>query len=179
MLNIDNTVLVVIDIQGKLASLMHEKEAVYENVIRLVNGSRVLGIPIVWTEQYPQGIGGTIPEITEALDGVAPIAKMTFSCCRNDEFLTALRATGCRQVLITGIETHICVYQTTIELLELGYEVEVVVDAVSSRTPANKEIGLQKMKAAGAGLTGTETALYELLKVAGGPEFKEILRIVK
>jgi nicotinamidase-related amidase len=179
MLNIDSTVLVVIDIQGKLASLMHQKETVYENVIRLVNGSRVLGIPILWTEQYPQGIGGTIPEIAEALDGVIPIAKMTFSCCRNDEFLTALRATGCQQVLITGIETHICVYQTTMELLESGYEVEVVADAVSSRTPENKEIGLQKMQAAGASLTGTETALYELLKVAGGPEFKEILRIVK
>jgi nicotinamidase-related amidase len=179
MLNTGNTVLVVIDIQGKLASLMHQKEAVYQNVNRLIKGARVLDIPIIWTEQYPEGIGSTIPEIAETLEGIKPISKMTFSCCRNNEFLEALKATERTQVLVTGIETHICVYQTTLELLDAGFEVEVVADAVSSRTPENKEIGLQKMKTAGAGLTGTETALYELLGVASGPKFKEILRIVK
>ena len=179
MLAKDNTVLVVIDIQGKLAGMMHQKEAVYQNVNRLIEGAKVLNIPILWTEQYPDGLGTTIPEIAESLQGVKPIAKMTFSCCQNDEFLDALKATGKRQVLISGIETHICVYQTTLELLNAGYEVEVVADAVSSRTQENKDIGLQKMKTAGAGITGTETALYELLKVAGGPEFKQILKIVK
>lgn len=179
MLNIDNTVLVVIDIQGKLAALMHEKEAVYQNVNRLIKGAKSLELPILWTEQYPEGIGPTIPEIAETLEGIKSIPKMTFSCCRNDEFLSALEATGCKQVLVTGIETHICVYQTTLELLDAGYEVEVVADAVSSRTPANKTIGLDKMKTAGAGITGTETALYELLKIASGPKFKEILKIVK
>jgi nicotinamidase-related amidase len=179
MLNINNTLLLVIDIQGKLASMMHDKIAVYENVKRLIKGARVLEMPIIWTEQYPEGIGATIPEIAKTLDGFKPIPKMTFSCCRNDEFLNALKATNRKQILVTGIETHICVYQTTLELLDAGYEVEVVADAVSSRTPQNKEIGLQKMKTAGAGITGTETALYELLKVAKGPEFKQILKIVK
>lgn len=179
MLKKENTALVVIDIQGKLAQLMHQKEAVYQNVNRLIEGAKVLDIPIIWTEQYPEGLGGTIPEVAETLKGFKPIPKMTFSCCQNDEFLNALKASGRQQILITGIETHICVYQTTIELLEAGYEVEVVADAVSSRTPENKAIGLDKMKTAGAGITGTETALYELLKVAGGPEFKQILKIVK
>ncbi len=179
MLQKENSVLVVIDIQGKLAQLMHQKDFVYQNVNRLIEGAKVLGIPIIWTEQYPEGLGGTIPEIATTLESFKPISKITFSCCQNDEFLTALKATRRKQILITGIETHICVYQTTIELLEAGYEVEVVADAVSSRTPENKEIGLEKMKTAGAGITGTETALYELLKVAKGPEFKQILKFVK
>jgi nicotinamidase-related amidase len=158
MLQKENTVLVVIDIQGKLAQLMHQKEAVYQNVNRLIEGAKVLDMPIIWTEQYPEGLGGTIPAVAATLEGVRPIPKMTFSCCQNDEFQIALKASGRQQILITGIETHICVYQTTIELLEAGYEVEVVADAVSSRTPENKKIGLDKMQRAGAGITGTETA---------------------
>lgn len=104
---------------------------------------------------------------------------MSFSCCGNSEFMQAIEALGRKQLLMTGIETHICVYQTTRELLEQGYEVEVVTDAVSSRTPANKAIGLQRMQEAGARMTSSEMALYELLQVAEGPHFKEILKLVK
>ena len=179
MLNINNTLLVVIDVQGKLASLVHKNELFLDNLKRMIRGAKVLGLPILWTEQNPEGIGVTIPEIAELLDGLTPLHKTTFSCCGDEHFFDALKATNRKQVLITGIETHICVYQTTLELLAAGYEVEVVTDAVSSRTPENKAVGLQKMKTAGAGLTGTETALFELLKVSTGAKFKEILRVVK
>lgn len=179
MLDINNTILVVVDVQGKLASLVHKNELFLENLKRMIKGAKVLDLPILWTEQNPEGIGATIPEIAELLTGLKPLRKTSFSCCGDKNFLDALKATQRTQVLITGIETHICVYQTTMELLAAGYEVEVVTDAVSSRTPENKEVGLQKMKVAGAGLTGTETALFELLKVSTGAKFKEILKVVK
>jgi nicotinamidase-related amidase len=104
---------------------------------------------------------------------------MSFSCCQNDRFASALKALNRKQVLIAGIEAHICVYQTAVDLVGLGYEVQVVADAVSSRQIENKEIGLQKMKAFGISLTSVETALFELLKVAEGEQFKKIIKIVK
>jgi nicotinamidase-related amidase len=178
MLTIDNTVLLVIDIQGKLASLMYEKQRLYDNAARMIRGAGVLGIDVICTEQYPDGLGPTVPEIAEHLN-VEAIPKLAFSCCGQDEFVTALKQTGCTQVLLTGIETHICVYQTAMDLLAGGYEVYVVSDAVSSRTESNRQLGLQRLKDAGAVMTGVEMALFEMLKVAKGDQFKEIARIVK
>ena len=178
MLEIDSTVLVVIDVQGKLAQSMYEKADLFENVGKLISGVRVLEIPIIWMEQNPEGLGPTVPEIAELLSG-KPIPKVAFSCCGEKQFVEAMEKQERNQVLLCGIETHVCVYQTAIDLLESGYEVEVVADAVSSRTPANRDIGLAKMKDAGAGITSVETALFELLKVAEGEKFKAILGIVK
>ncbi len=178
MLDIDNTVLVVIDVQGKLAQSMHEKADLFENVAKLIKAAGVLEIPIVWTEQYPEGLGPTIPEIAELLPGEA-ISKVAFSCCGEKRFVEAMEELGRNQVLLCGIETHVCVYQTAIDLLATAYEVEVVADAVSSRAPDNKAIGLAKMQAAGAAITSVETSLFELLEVAGGEKFKAILQIVK
>jgi len=179
MLKIDNVTLLIVDIQGNLANLMHAKELLFRNIQKLIKGIQVLGIPILWLEQNPQGLGPTIPEIADLLSNIQPISKMTFSSCQNDRFVRALKALNRRQILIAGIETHICVYQTAVDLLDLGYEVQVAADAVSSRNVGNKEIGLQKMKDFGASLTSVETALFELLKVAEGEQFKEILKIVK
>lgn len=179
MLNTKDTTLLIVDIQGKLANLMHEKALFFENVQKLVKGFQALGIPILWAEQNPQGLGPTVPVIAELLSNIQPINKMSFSCCENDRFIQALKSMNRKQVVITGIETHICVYQTAVNLVNLGYTVEVAVDAVSSRTLVNKEIGLQKMKDSGVGLTSVETALFELLKVAEGETFKQILEIVK
>ncbi len=179
MLKAEKTILTVVDVQGKLAHLMHEKEALFENLRKVIRGIQVLGIPIIWVEQNPKGLGPTIPEIADLLSDVQPIAKLSFNCCRNDYFVQALKATARDQVLLAGIETHICIYQTAIGLLSQGYEVQVVTDAVSSRTAQNKEVGLQKMRDAGVSLTSTETALFELLEVAEGERFKEILKIVK
>lgn len=179
MLKTENVVLIIVDIQGNLALSMHGKELLFQNVQKLVKGIQVLEIPIIWVEQNPQGLGPTIPEIADLLSNIQPISKMSFSCCRNDNFMQALKALNRKQVLISGIETHVCVYQTAADLVDLGYELQVVTDAVASRTIENKEIGLQKMRDSGVSLTSVETALFELLGVAEGKQFKEILKIVK
>ncbi len=180
MLTLNNTALVVIDVQGKLAQLMTQKEALFENLQKVIKGAQTLELPIIWNEQLPEKLGPTSPEIAELLNQSAqPIAKTSFSCCGNPPFMQALQAAGCKQVLLTGIETHVCVYQTCRDLLDLGYEVQVITDAVSSRTPENRQIGLERMKEAGATMTSTEMALFELLRVAEGPKFKEITKIVK
>ncbi len=180
MLKTDQTVLVVIDVQGKLAQVMHEKEALFANLEKIIKGAQVLGLPLIWTEQAPEKLGPTSPEIAALLASQAkPIAKSSFSCCGHPPFMEALKMLNRRQVLLTGIETHVCVYQTALDLLTAGYEVQVVTDAVSSRTAENKHIGLERMKTAGAALTGVEMALFELLRVAEGPQFKEIAKIVK
>ena len=179
MLTTENTALLIIDVQGKLAQLMQGKEVLFENLQRMIRGAQILGIPIIWTEQNPKGLGPTIPEVAHFLSDYQPIGKLSFSCCGNEDFMRELRALNRKQILITGIETHICVYQTAMDLINLGYEVEVVADAVSSRTVENKEIGLEKIRDGGGKSTTTETALFELLKVAEGEKFKEILQIMK
>lgn len=179
MLKKEDTVLVLVDIQGKLAHLMDEKESLFKNLQILVRGIRALALPVLWLEQNPAGLGPTIPEIADLLPDIRPISKISFSGCRNDRFRQALKALNRKQVLMAGIETHICVYQTAADLMDAGYTVQVVADAVSSRTAANREIGLQKMSAAGAAVTSVETALFELLRVAEGDSFKEIVRLVK
>ncbi|MCP4757499.1 MAG: hydrolase [Proteobacteria bacterium] len=179
MLKRDNTVLVVVDVQEKLFNTMHEKEALSQNLQKIVEGIQVLQIPIVWMEQNPKGLGPTLPEIADRISDNQPIPKMSFGCCGEPNFMKALTATKRRQVLIVGIETHVCVYQTAAELKEKGYEVEVAADAVSSRTFDNKHIGLEKIRDAGAGITSVETALFELLGAAEGPEFKQMLKVVK
>ncbi len=142
-------------------------------------GAQALDVPILLTEQYPEGMGSTIPEIAELLDGVKPLAKTSFSCCGDDGFTEAFANVGREQALLVGIETHICVWQTAYDLLESDYEVHVVADAVSSRKAENKHIGLENMRDSGAIMTCTETALFELLRVAEGPKFKKILKLVK
>lgn len=179
MLTIDNTALLVVDVQGKLAGLMYQKEALFENLKRLIKGAQTLQLPIVLTEQYPKGLGPTAPELLDLMPEIKPVEKITFSCCANDEFSKTLRSLGRKQLLLAGIETHICVYQTAIDLLNSGFEVQVVTDAVSSRKRSNKRIGIERMKMAGAIPTSTEMALFELLHVAEGEKFKEISKLVK
>jgi nicotinamidase-related amidase len=179
MLDRNNTVLMIIDIQGKLAHMMHEWEMLFESVQKLIRGMQALDIPIVWMEQNPLAIGRTVSEIAELLEPAEPIEKLSFSCCGNDRFLEMLADLNRKQTLLAGIETHICVYQTAVDLLHRGYDVQVVADAVSSRTAQNRRIGLQKMCDAGAVLTSVETALFELLRVADGPDFRKILKIIK
>jgi nicotinamidase-related amidase len=181
LLNREDTLLVVVDVQGKLAQVVHESEAMLQTLVKLIQGANILGLPVVWLEQYPEGLGPTVEEVARLLRGVgaAPIAKRTFNACDDPAFLAAVRQTGRRQVLLSGIEAHICVYQTAVGLTAQGYEVQVVVDAVSSRTAANKQIGIEKMKMGGVAITSLETALYELLRVAEGEAFKQILQLVK
>lgn len=178
MFTIEEACLVVVDVQGKLATIVDESEAVIDNVSKLVQAMKALEVPILWLEQNPSRLGGTALNIVQHLQGQA-IAKMAFSACQEQEFVDALKASGRTQFIVTGIETHICVYQTARQLKEQGLEVEVVVDAVSSRTKANKELGLEKMKALGILPTSTEMILYELLQRADHPHFKTVLQLVK
>ena len=145
-LNTDNAVFVLIDIQGKLAELMTDKEATLDALETLITAMHILDIPILWTEQLPEKLGSTIPRLQSLLTDEHPIAKSSFSCWGSDDFQAALAGTGRRQVLLAGIETHICVYQTVAGLLQNGYTVDIVADACSSRTPENKKIGLKRCR---------------------------------
>ncbi len=178
MLGIDNALLVVVDVQVKLVRAIYQRESLVENAVKLIRGMQVLDVPILYTEQNPDGLGPTVSPLAELLEGEA-IVKTSFSCCGEKCFSEAVNATKRKQILLVGIETHVCIYQTAVDLIGAGYTVQVVSDAVSSRTPENKQIGLEKMKDAGAGLTSVEMVLFELLKEADGPRFKEILGIVK
>lgn len=179
MLDRHTTALVVIDVQGKLARSMHGKDELLDQLRRLIGGAAALELPILCTEQVPKALGPTLAEIQDVMPDVIPIPKTSFSCCGSTEFNQALERLGRRQVLLAGIETHVCVYQTAAELTEAGFEVEIVADAVSSRTEANKQIGLQKCRDAGAHLTSVETALFEVQRTAEGDRFKTIIGLVK
>ncbi|BDH62531.1 hydrolase [Lysinibacillus sp. PLM2] len=179
MLHKEDTVLVLIDIQGKLARIVDKSEFVIQNIANVVQGAKVLGLPILWLEQYPKGLGPTVEEIAQHLDGQQPIEKITFSAYDTPEFVEQLEATGRKKVLLAGIETHICVYQTAAQLLSKGYEVEVLADCVSSRTSLSSEIGLQKMVQLGAKVSTVEMALFEMQQIAKGDEFKTISKIIK
>lgn len=178
MLSRDNTVLIVIDIQAKLLPTMHEAKRLVAEVRKLIRGAAVMDVPILWTEQYPRGLGPTVPAVAELLPG-RPIAKVSFGCCGEPAFVAALEAVGPRQVLLAGLEAHICVQQTALGLLAAGYDVQVAADAVGSRTPQNRQLALAKLRQAGAVVTSVETALFEMLGAAEGPAFKAILDIVK
>lgn len=175
----DDALLAVVDIQERLATVMAERERVVANTHRLISAVRLLGVPVFVTEQYPKGLGPTVPEIREALSPYAPIEKISFGCCGEPAFTDALEATGRRQVILCGMETHVCVLQTCIGLLRDGYSVHFVQDAACSRNPGNHRIGTEFMRDAGAVVTGTETALFQLLERAGTAEFREISRLIK
>lgn len=179
MLQAEQAIFVLVDVQGKLAQIVEESETLHNNLSKLIRGFQVLDIPILWLEQYPEGLGATTESLAQLLKDQQPIAKMTFSATGSTEFMEQLAQSGRRQVLIAGIESHICVYMTAASLAAEGFEVEVIADAVSSRTAANKEIGIAKMKQAGIAATCVETALYELTGKAGTDAFKQVLKIVK
>lgn len=178
MFTVEEACLVVVDIQGKLATIVDESETVIQHVAKLVQAMKALEVPVLWLEQNPDRLGGTSLEIAQHMQG-QPIPKMNFSACREEAFIESVKASGRKQFIVTGIETHICVYQTARQLKEQDFEVEVVVDAVSSRTKANKEVGLAKMQALGILPTSTEMILYELLQRADHEQFKTVLQLVK
>lgn len=179
MLITEKTALVVIDIQEKLTRVMADRERLVENMQKLIKGAKVLGLPVLLTEQYPRGLGPTIPEVAGLLSETRPIVKMSFSCCGDTKFQQELKALKRDQILVSGIETHVCVYQTVADLLSMGYEVQVVADCVASRTVENKTIALEKMRDMGAAVTSVEIALFELLKTSESQEFKSISQIIK
>ncbi|MFC1634349.1 hydrolase [Planctomycetota bacterium] len=179
MLDIQNSCLVVVDVQGKLAQLMHDKEVLFKNIRILIQAAHILDIPILWCQQCPKALGPTIPEIVQLLTDHEPINKAAFSCCGAEPFNSKLNELARDQILLCGIETHVCIYQTAIDLVRKGFEVNVIADAVSSRTLENKQIALQRMAAEKANLYCTEMALFELLRTAEHPRFREIAKLIK
>jgi nicotinamidase-related amidase len=172
----ERTALVVVDIQEAFRKAVPSFDAVAESAATLVQGAEAMGIPIVVTEQYPKGLGHTVPEVAEHLPaGLKPLEKVRFSAAEAEGF----DLDGRDQALVCGIETHVCVNQTVLDLLDRGVEVEVVGDAVGSRTEENRELGLHKVEDAGAVLTSVETALFELLGGSDAAEFKQVQALVK
>ncbi|HCE4578086.1 isochorismatase family protein [Vibrio parahaemolyticus] len=180
MLSKGNTGLIVVDVQGKLATLMHESDALTENITKLVKGAKALDLPILWLEQNPERLGPTAEPIREVLESThLPITKYTFDGCKEATFNVAVENAKVDTWLVCGIESHICVYQTAVSLRQSGYRVELVTDCVSSRTAANKALALAKLTANGVVLTGLEMCLYEMVEDCRVPEFKEILALIK
>lgn len=179
MYTADQSVLIVIDIQGKLAALAYDKEKTYKNIQALIKAAQILDIPILWTEQAPEKIGPTIEEIASLLHYLKPIRKKAFSCYLEKTFIDALKKINRKQIIVAGIETHVCVYQTVADLAAQKYTVQVVADAVSSRTKENKDLALERIRSTGATLTATEMVICELLRTSEHPRFKEVLSLIK
>lgn len=180
LLRLGDTVLVVVDMQEPLLRVIWERERVIKNTAILIAAAKILRVSIVPTLQNEEKLGGILPEIASKLPPQCyPFNKMSFSCLADNACASEIQRSGCKQILLCGVETHVCVSQTAHDLLAQGYQVHVAADAVSSRTPSNWEIGLERMRRAGVFITSTEMALYELLNEAGTPEFREILQLVK
>jgi len=174
--------LLVIDVQEKLMPVIDGHEEVARNIERLIRGCKVLDVPPLLTEQYVKGLGSTIPSLRAAFEetfGYQPIEKNCFSGFGCAELVTALRLLQKKHAIVAGVETHVCVYQTVLDLLANGYAVTVVADAIGSRAASNKQVGLERMVAEGAKLGSTEMVLFEMLVNPGTDEFREIARLIK
>ncbi len=179
MFSIPNSILLIIDVQGNLAQRMYQSSDLIPRIAMCIKAAKILKLPILYTEQVPQKLGKTNEELSSLLEGHMPIEKITFSCWESPEFVQKIRDTKRQQIIVVGIEAHVCIFQTVSDLLKANYKVQVVTDAVSSRTLDNKTIALQRMHDLGAILTSTEMMATELIRGAGHPNFKEILSLIK
>lgn len=179
-LNLEDSLVLIIDVQEKLLNAVFNKEQVEKKSAIIAEAAKILGIPVVVTEQYPKGLGNTIPAVKDALaEDTEIFEKTAFSALNNEEILEAIKKHNKKQILIFGIETHICVSQTTAALRELGYEVSVIKDACGSRAEEEYLAGLERMKDNGAYIITTEIALFEWLKGAKHPNFKAVQALIK
>jgi nicotinamidase-related amidase len=179
MITNKDTLILVIDVQGRLATTVFDAEHVEKNIGKLLRAGKLLDVPVLYTEQYPKGLGSTIEPLKALIGEAVRFEKLSFSCCGSDTFMKYLRSLGRIDILVVGMETHVCVYQTCVELLDFGYNVHLVTDAVSSRSEENRRIGIRCIERAGGVLTSTEMAIFELLRIADGDTFRAISKIVK
>jgi nicotinamidase-related amidase len=179
LLSQENTILVLIDIQEKLLKVMWKKEELVLSLSKLTRAFKIMEIPILLTEQYPEGMGKTDKNISQLLDQIEPIEKLCFSCLGKDDFQAKIESFGKKQVVLAGIESHVCVLQTALDLLNKGYLVYVPYDGTSSRKESDYRNALQRMQKEGVVIGSIESAVFELLKVADSPAFRQILRIIK
>jgi nicotinamidase-related amidase len=175
----ESTALLVIDIQEKILPVIKKNELVVENTVKLIKGFKTLGLPIYYTEQYPKGLGHTTETIKNELDNAEAIQKMSFSCSGAGDLFKDLEKKGVTQIVVCGIESHVCVQQTVLDLLANEFQVDVAADAVSSRKKFDYKTALRRMRDNGAEVTSTEAVLFELLEVCGTYEFKTISKLVK
>jgi nicotinamidase-related amidase len=176
----DRSVLVVIDVQGSLFAAIPDSAPLLSRIALLVQAAKVLGVPVLATTQNAARLGETLPALRELLpDGSSPLDKLSFSAVRNEAFRSAVEETGRSQVVVCGVETHICVAQTAIDLLRLGYAVTVVPDACGSRSVERHKLGMERIRDLGVLPAAAESVVYEWLEEAGTPEFRTILSLVK
>ncbi len=178
LMNRDDTALVVVDVQEKLMPLILGQQRIIWNIRRLLDGAKILGVPAVATEQYPKGLGPTVAELAEMLEPAIP-DKLHFSCGACGDLFTNLAEAGVHKLLLCGIEAHVCVQQTALDLIAAGFRVYLAVDAIGARGDIDKEIALRRMETSGATLTTTESALFEWCEKSGTPEFKQISQLVR
>lgn len=179
MLTADSSILVVVDVQEKLVRLVRDHEKLLKVLQRLIQGILILDVPVICTEQVPDKIGPTDAGLKELLKTSACISKKSFSAWGSRKFCSLIKDHGRKNIILAGIETHVCVYQTARDLLASGYNLHVAADGVSSRTKIDNRIGLEKIKDCGGVLTSAETVLFELLGTAENKKFREILRLIK
>ena len=173
----DDTALLVVDVQGKLITLVPDYSRIIWNIRRLIDGAKILNVAVAATEQYPKGLGPTVPELAQRLGRIE--AKTEFSCCECREILAGWESARISRVLLAGIEAHVCIQQTAFDLLAAGYRVYLAVDAIGARFDIDYQTALRRMDSAGATLTTTETALFEWCERSGTPQFKQISALVQ
>jgi nicotinamidase-related amidase len=179
LMDADLSCLLVVDVQTRLAPAIIAHDKVIANTAVLMKAAARLQVPMLVSEQYPRGLGPTVPELAELAEAGAIVEKVHFSCLADQTYAERFRGLGRGQAVVAGIEAHVCVLQTCVELIEGGYRVCVVADAVSSRTPDNAALALERLRAAGAVVVSTEMVVFEWLRRAGTPEFKELSALIK
>jgi len=179
LLQKEKSALLIIDIQEKILPVIWESQRVIDNTLKLINGFNILNVPVYYTEQYAKGLGHTELKIKSALENIQPINKMTFSCCGNDNLLIDLKQNSIENIVVCGVESHVCVLQSALDLIANGFHVHIASDAVSSRRKFDFEIALRRMEKNGAHISLTESILFEMLNVCGTDEFKMISKIIK
>ena len=175
----EESLLLVIDFQSAMLNVMDDWQEKARRVNQLTRAADTLGVPVVVTEHYRKGLGGTIPEVADAIREATVLHKEHFSACLEPDFLGAIRSFGRRQTVVAGMETHVCVLQTGLDLIQAGYQVQLVADAVASRTDSDRDVGVGLFRQAGAAITSTETVIFQWAFRANTDEFRQILPIVK
>jgi nicotinamidase-related amidase len=174
-----DTQVLVVDVQERLLPAMADSQGLLERTIKLLTGMDLFGVPFTVSEQYPKGLGPTVPELATLLAGHAVLPKLSFSCWEDAALNAALSASGRKTVVLVGIEAHVCVLQTALDLAAAGYQPVVVADAVASRHPTDKDLALERLRQEGILVTGLESLLFELCRSAENPGFKALSKLVK
>jgi len=175
----EHSVLVVVDVQGRLARIVHESDAMIRAQSVLIKACRLMNIPVIWAEQLPDKLGATVEELQEPLSGLSPCAKTSFGCMGDDTIRGRIEASGRKQILLCGIETHVCVWQTAAALRRDDYSVHLIADATSSRSAFNRDIGFRRMERAGVHLSNVEMVLFELMVDAKHEKFRAVTKLLK